>query len=118
MANTKHKIKLNKLYVNLDATSKSIRVSRNVEVFIPTKVTIKDYNLTLLVDTSSSDITIKLPRASCGLDIINIKKVDSANQLTIIPQSGETIDSNTFLTVSIANDSAQLTGYLKNWNII
>jgi len=54
----------------------------------------------LLVDASSSPITITLPPAT-GWEIVIVKKTDSTgNSVTILPQSGKLIDSDTSLTLS------------------
>lgn len=74
----------------------------------------------VLADASSNAIKITLPSASiCAGRQYIIKKIDSsANAVTIIPQSGQTIDGQTSISITAQNDLRRIVSNGANWYII
>lgn len=64
---------------------------------------------TILADTSSNDVEIELPSNTNDGQTWYIKKMDTANNLTIIGAGGETIDGSTTITITKKYDSVKVT---------
>jgi hypothetical protein len=83
-----------------------------------------DYTMTgaeqvLLADTTLANVTITLPAASaCDGSHFTIKKVVSANLLTVAAQGGSTIDGAASQTLVSAYDSIDIVSDGSNWYII
>lgn len=79
------------------------RTSRELEmrpVWRPTAIKTVDYTAKVwelvLVDPSSNNLTIKLPRArNFNQAEIYVKHVGASGTVTVVPTAGETIDTNT-----------------------
>jgi len=92
-----------------------------------TKVTTITANTTLdntyhvvLADATNGVITITLPSAStCSGRQYVIKKIDSStNAVTITPQTGQTIDGQTNISITSQNDLRRIVSNGTNWYII
>jgi len=92
-----------------------------------TKVTKITANVTLdntyhvvLADAQNGAITITLPNAStCAGRQYIIKKIDSTlNAVTVIPLSGQTIDGQSSISITIQNDLKRIISDGTNWYII
>lgn len=76
---------------------------------------------TVLVDTTSGNVTVTLPLASgANGRKYNIKKIASANTLTIAISGSDTIDGQSSLTVTVqyVNAELQANAASTTWNII
>jgi hypothetical protein len=72
----------------------------------------------LLCDTTTTSITVNLPTASGNTAIISIKKVASANTLTVDPSGTETIDGGTTAAWTAQYESITVVSNGTNWMII
>lgn len=75
--------------------------------------------IVLLVNCTSSAISINLPTAANNTDYYVIKKIDSSgNGITIDPYSTETIDGSTTASIKVPYTSLNLVSDGSNWHII
>jgi hypothetical protein len=74
----------------------------------------------VLANASNNSITITLPDATtCTGRWYIIKKIDnSTNEVTITPQSGQTIDGQSSITITTQNDLRRIISNGINWYII
>lgn len=72
----------------------------------------------VFADTSGGNITVNLPTMSSFTGVINIKKTDAGNTLTIEPAGAETIDGAANLAVTTNNASTQIVSDGTNAQII
>lgn len=74
--------------------------------------------VTILCDCTSGNITISLPTAVGNQAAFNIKKIDSStNTVTIDPDSTETIDGQSTVTIYDDDDFVQVQSDNSNWVI-
>lgn len=74
---------------------------KNIETVTAVSDTLDWDNYTVLVDTSSNNVTINLPAAADNTGrIYNIKCIDDTNTCTVDPNWAETIDWEASITVS------------------
>jgi hypothetical protein len=72
---------------------------------------------TMLVDTTTADVTVDLPVGAKG-DKITIKKTASANTVTIDGNSTDTIDDSATVTLTSQYESMTIIHDSINWQII
>ena len=86
---------------------------------VSSNTTLDNSHSTVLVDTSGGSITVTLPTASsASRRVYNIKKVTSANTLTIDGDSTETIDGSETQDISNQYDSVSIQSDGTEWWII
>lgn len=93
-----------------------------VNVVTSTPYTVDAYAgyVVLLVDCTSSNIQVRLQLAANNTDCFVIKKIDSnyTRSLTIVPQTGETIDGSSSAVIRVQYSSLTLVSDGTNWHII
>jgi len=72
---------------------------------------------TVLVDASLGPVEITLPSVANGfVKIYNIKKIDSSsNVVTISPQTGETLDGESYFEINYQYDSYSIVNHPTGW---
>ena len=71
----------------------------------------------VLVDTSTGNSTLTLPRAVNGLEI-EIMKLDATNTITVLPEGTDTILLNTGATISVGGASIRFKAIGTDWRPI
>ena len=75
--------------------------------------------LILLCDCTANAIEITLQTAVANTAIITIKKIDSsANDITVLTTSSQTIDGTEPITIAVENTSITIVSDGANWKII
>jgi len=74
----------------------------------------------VLVDASASAVAVTLPYAKDWRDrVMRVKKVDAgANYVSVIPQSGETLDGTATVAITTPNTCLQIVSANGNWFIV
>lgn len=103
-------------YSTLD-TDWELIYPKNIIKNISTNYSILRDDSILLVDTTSSDLTLTLPQPSFK-SFINIKKIINTNKITINPNSTELIDGDSNLIITKINSNVTLTSDGINWYIL
>jgi hypothetical protein len=84
-------------------------------------LTLTDAHYTVLVDADDSNVTITLPNAS-GIDgrMYVIKRIDSrlVNSVTVQPQTNQTIDGASSISLSSQYATVIVQAYGGNWYIV
>jgi hypothetical protein len=112
-------------YIGMRTSSPTSPFHINGSVAFPvttttSNLTLTDTHYTVLVDATSSGVTITLPSAS-GIDgrIYVVKKIDSSvNTVTIQSQSGQTIDGASSITLLTQYATVVVQAYSGNWYVV
>lgn len=72
----------------------------------------------ILCDTTSGGFTVTLPTAVGSTRIYRIKKIASANTLTVATTSSQTMDGDTTISITANNESISVVSDGTNWRII
>jgi len=108
-----------------DSTLHYHTADRSASTTITAIVTTSPHNETaiagskvLLVNTTAGSITVNLPTAVSNVAQITIKKIASANSVTIDGLAAETIDGGLTAVLNVLNESITLISDGTNWGII
>lgn len=82
-------------------------------------LTVTDGNTVVLATSGTGNVSIFLPAAADNVNrVIIVKKMDSANTVTIDPNASETVDGNTTHPITTQYESVIMSCDGSNWNIV
>jgi microcystin-dependent protein len=108
---------LAKLVHGYDSTQANGHINQIPIIF--TDIILTDKESTILVDTTSGNVTVNLPSA-IGIEgrIYTIKKISSVNSVIVEPYGSELIDNSSNLTITSIQDYIGIQSNGMNWKLI